>query len=101
MKPATVNVDCPRCDVPIVCTLERKPHGSRVPDLAKKFAAHYKAEHEAAAVGRVYLDVVPQWADLDAIRADVGLPSRSEIDNAAEMARRHGVKLDEDEIGRR
>lgn len=53
--PSTVDVKCPRCDVPIVCTLETespppKPgHNAEVfasvPDLAEQFRAHYDADH--------------------------------------------------------
>jgi len=54
--PATVDIDCPRCNEPIVCTLETAPlpgdgkrhsaqYEARVPDLAERMAAHYAAAH--------------------------------------------------------
>lgn len=54
--PSTVDVKCPRCDVPIVCTLECKAEtpkpGSKpmtmnvsVPDLAERIRDHYAAAH--------------------------------------------------------
>lgn len=53
MNASTVDVACPRCDVPIVCTLEITPLPptpgqtvmavtAKVPDLAERFAAHYR-----------------------------------------------------------
>lgn len=61
--PSTVDVACPRCDVPIKCTLvitqaAPKPgarvavHVAAVPDLAEHFAAHYRdAGHAPPAPG--------------------------------------------------
>lgn len=81
--PSTVDVRCPRCDVPIVCTLEIKPVSERltdhdvevvkttasVPDLAEKFAAHYR---DAGHVNTV------TWCISGSPAGRVGLPGLAE-----------------------
>ena len=68
MTPSTVDVACPRCSQPIVCTLKLTPETERltergvvaavdlvgftasVPDLAECFAAHYREAGHARVV---------------------------------------------------
>jgi hypothetical protein len=99
--PSTVDVKCPRCDVPIVCTLAVTGSSSApkpgpkvdlvvsvtVPDLGDKFAEHYAAEHADAIQVAPLLGVnfvEPFTLDSDHFRQIIGLPSRAELDGVVD-----------------
>ncbi len=90
--PSTVDVRCPRCDVPITCTLELKPAPGAAAALGLKLA-----NQAIQAAGRLAAGRTPAAAEAPGIEYTAFVPDLGEKFAAHYRDAGHGVivKLDE------